>query len=197
MDAFAALADPVRRDLLRRLARGPARVVDLAAEHPISRPAVSKHLRLLSDAGLVTADDRGRERHYRTATAGLAPVRALLDELREQGYDAVVLVAHSQGSALSAAALCGDRYRRDPEGAAPWGDEFGVLPWPPDDRPARVTGLMTFGCPVRQLYEADRPGYATGSLLLTVVAALVGVTAGALAAHAALGSDHRVRDGAR
>ncbi|HET9420183.1 MAG TPA: metalloregulator ArsR/SmtB family transcription factor [Nocardioides sp.] len=81
MDAFAALADPVRRDLLRRLARGPARVVDLAAEQPISRPAVSKHLRLLSDAGLVTADEQGRERHYRAATAGLAPVRALLDEL--------------------------------------------------------------------------------------------------------------------
>ena len=65
MDAFAALADPVRRDLLRRLARGPARVVDLAADHPISRPAISRHLRLLSEAGLVTADDHGRERHYR------------------------------------------------------------------------------------------------------------------------------------
>ena len=81
MDAFAALADPVRRDLLRRLALGPARVVDLAAEHPISRPAVGKHLRLLSDAGLVTADDHGRERHYRAAPTGLGPVRALLDEL--------------------------------------------------------------------------------------------------------------------
>ncbi len=81
MDAFAALADPVRRDLLRRLARGPARVVDLAGEHPISRPAVSRHLRLLSEAGLVTADEHGRERHYRAATAGLAPVRALLGEL--------------------------------------------------------------------------------------------------------------------
>ena len=57
MDAFAALADPVRRDLLRRLAPGPARVVDLAAEHPISRPAISRHLRLLTEAGL--ADRRG------------------------------------------------------------------------------------------------------------------------------------------
>lgn len=81
MDAFAALADPVRRDLLRRLARGPARVVDLAAEHPISRPAVSKHLRLLTEAGLVRADERGRERHYRAVPDGLAPVRALLEEL--------------------------------------------------------------------------------------------------------------------
>jgi DNA-binding transcriptional ArsR family regulator len=81
MDAFAALADPVRRDLLRRLARGPARVVDLAAEHPISRPAVSKHLRLLTEAGLASADDRGRERHYRAVLEGLAPVRTLLEEL--------------------------------------------------------------------------------------------------------------------
>jgi DNA-binding transcriptional ArsR family regulator len=81
MDAFAALADPVRRDLLRRLACGPARVVDLAAEHPISRPAVSKHLRLLTEAGLASADDHGRERHYRAVPDGLAPVRALLDEL--------------------------------------------------------------------------------------------------------------------
>lgn len=81
MDAFAALADPVRRDLLRRLTRGPARVVDLAAEHPISRPAISKHLRLLMDAGLATADDLGRERHYRSLPTGLAPVRELLEEL--------------------------------------------------------------------------------------------------------------------
>jgi DNA-binding transcriptional ArsR family regulator len=81
MDVFAALADPVRRDLLRRLASGPARVVDLAAEHPISRPAVSKHLRLLTEAGLASADERGRERHYRAEAAGLEPVRALLAEL--------------------------------------------------------------------------------------------------------------------
>jgi DNA-binding transcriptional ArsR family regulator len=81
VDAFAALADPVRRDLLRRLALGPARVVDLAAEHPISRPAVSKHLRVLTEAGLASADDRGRERHYRALPGGLAPIRALLDEL--------------------------------------------------------------------------------------------------------------------
>ncbi|UMG91665.1 metalloregulator ArsR/SmtB family transcription factor [Nocardioides sp. TF02-7] len=81
MDPFVALGDPTRRDLLRRLADGPVRVVDLAAEHAISRPAISKHLRVLADAGLVSADDRGRERHYRLERAGLTPVRALLDEL--------------------------------------------------------------------------------------------------------------------
>lgn len=81
MDAFEALADPVRRAILRRLARGPARVVDLAADHDISRPAVSKHLRLLGEAGLVTAEPRGRERHYRLTPEGLGPVQQLLDEL--------------------------------------------------------------------------------------------------------------------
>jgi DNA-binding transcriptional ArsR family regulator len=81
MDAFAALADPVRRDLLRRLGAGPARVVDLAADHPISRPAISKHLRLLADAGLATAEDHGRERHYRLDRSGLGPVHELLAAL--------------------------------------------------------------------------------------------------------------------
>ena len=81
MDVFAAIADPVRRDLLRTLARGSARVVDLAAEHPISRPAVSKHLRVLTEAGLVTAEDRGRERHYRLVAGPLTEVRALLADL--------------------------------------------------------------------------------------------------------------------
>ncbi len=74
MDAFAAIADPVRRVILDRLATGPVRVVDLAATHDISRPAISRHLRVLGDAGLVTAEDRGRERHYRLARSGLAPV---------------------------------------------------------------------------------------------------------------------------
>ncbi|MEO9325678.1 metalloregulator ArsR/SmtB family transcription factor [Nocardioides sp. C4-1] len=82
MDPFSALADPVRRDLLRALSDGPARVVDLAAARPISRPAVSKHLRLLVEAGLATAEERGRERHYALVPAGLLPVQALLDELR-------------------------------------------------------------------------------------------------------------------
>lgn len=81
MDPFAALADPVRRDLVVRLARGPARVVDLAAAHAISRPAISRHLRLLTEAGLVTAEDRGRERHYRLERSGLAPVADLLAAL--------------------------------------------------------------------------------------------------------------------
>ncbi|MBM7367159.1 ArsR/SmtB family transcription factor [Gordonia hydrophobica] len=81
MDAFEALADPIRRSLLRRLRRGPARVVDLSAEHSISRPAISKHLRLLAEAGLVQAVPSGRERHYHLVIAGFEPLRTYLDEL--------------------------------------------------------------------------------------------------------------------
>jgi DNA-binding transcriptional ArsR family regulator len=81
MDVFSAIADPVRRDLLRVLAGGSARVVDLAAGREISRPAVSKHLRVLSQAGLVDAADLGRERHYRLRAEGLGPLADLLTEL--------------------------------------------------------------------------------------------------------------------
>ncbi|MGW5570543.1 ArsR/SmtB family transcription factor [Nocardia thailandica] len=82
MDVFEALADPVRRDLLARLTGGAARVVDLAAEHPISRPAISKHLRLLTEAGLVRAENHGRERHYTIEPAGLVPLLDYLDRVR-------------------------------------------------------------------------------------------------------------------
>lgn len=81
MDPFAALADPVRRDLVVRLSRGTARVVDLTAEHAISRPAISRHLRVLTEAGLVSAEDRGRERHYRLETGGLDVVTDWLARL--------------------------------------------------------------------------------------------------------------------
>ena len=85
MDVFDALADPIRRELLRRLARQPSRVVDLAADHPVSRPAISRHLRILSQAGLVTADDRGRERHYHLEPGPLRAVTELVVELTSQG----------------------------------------------------------------------------------------------------------------
>ena len=81
MDVFVALADPVRRSLLDEMASGPMRVTDLAALHPISRPAISRHLRLLSEAGLVAAEDRGRERHYALVPSALSPVASLLERL--------------------------------------------------------------------------------------------------------------------
>lgn len=82
MDIFDALADPVRRAVLLQLVGGPARVVDLAAPQPISRPAISRHLRKLTDVGLVEAEDLGRERHYSLRTEPLATVDTLLRGLR-------------------------------------------------------------------------------------------------------------------
>lgn len=82
VDVFGALADPVRRDLLRSLSLAPARVVDLAASRPVSRPAISKHLRVLTEVGLARAETRGRERHYAVSHTGLAPVQQLLDDLQ-------------------------------------------------------------------------------------------------------------------
>ena len=82
VDVFSALADPVRRELLTRLAAAPARVVDLAADQPISRPAISRHLRVLTDAGLASATDAGRERHYALRTEPLTEVDELLGRLR-------------------------------------------------------------------------------------------------------------------
>ena len=85
MDPFPALADPVRRALLARLAdEGPTRVVDLHRGHAVSRPAISRHLRVLQEAGLVGAEDRGRERWYALAPAGLGPVRRWLDALERR-----------------------------------------------------------------------------------------------------------------
>jgi DNA-binding transcriptional ArsR family regulator len=81
VDIFTALADPVRRSLLSDLAREPRRVVDLAATRSISRPAVSKHLRVLLQVGALTVTDRGRERIYALERAALAPVASYVAEL--------------------------------------------------------------------------------------------------------------------
>jgi DNA-binding transcriptional ArsR family regulator len=70
---FEALADPTRRELLRRLTDdGPTTPTALAADLPISRQAVSKHLSALSEAGLVRAEQQGRERRYRATVAPLS-----------------------------------------------------------------------------------------------------------------------------
>ncbi len=75
-DIFDAIASPVRRALLDMLADGARSVHDLAAPFDMRRPAVSQHLRVLRDAGLVTEERGGRERHYRLDTS---PLRAVTD----------------------------------------------------------------------------------------------------------------------
>jgi DNA-binding transcriptional ArsR family regulator len=93
VDIFGALADPVRRSLLGDLGDGPRRVVDLAAGRSISRPAVSKHLRLLLDTGAVTVTDRGRERVYTLDRSALEPVAAYVAGLTARPIDGQALDA--------------------------------------------------------------------------------------------------------
>jgi DNA-binding transcriptional ArsR family regulator len=76
-----ALADPTRRKILERLRGGPLSVNALASGLPVSRPAVSQHLRILAGAGLVTLERVGNRRIYRLALGAPAPVKEYLDWL--------------------------------------------------------------------------------------------------------------------
>lgn len=77
--AWAALADPTRRTIFERLIEHPSPVGELASELPVSRPAVSQHLRVLKDAGLVVDKRAGKQRIYQVDPNGLAALRAELD----------------------------------------------------------------------------------------------------------------------
>ncbi len=77
--ALDALGDATRRAILEQLRSGPLAVGEIAAGLPVSRPAVSQHLRVLKDAGLVSERQVGTRRLYRLEPDGLAVVRAYLD----------------------------------------------------------------------------------------------------------------------
>jgi DNA-binding transcriptional ArsR family regulator len=80
-DPFDALGDPHRRAIVELLRRGDRSVGELAADLPISRPAVSRHLRLLKDAGLVSDRADGTRRLYRLQDEGIEAVRAYLEQV--------------------------------------------------------------------------------------------------------------------
>lgn len=82
-DAFSAIADPNRRFFLEELRRGPKTVNELAAGVPISRPAVSQHLKALLDAGLVEARADGTRRIYSIVPAGFRQLNLWLDQFWE------------------------------------------------------------------------------------------------------------------
>jgi DNA-binding transcriptional ArsR family regulator len=83
MDVFAAVADPARREVLTALAGGDLSAGEVAALFPVSRPAVSRHLRVLREAGLVRDELVGRRRLYRLDRDGLAPITAWLAALAD------------------------------------------------------------------------------------------------------------------
>ena len=84
---FAALADPTRRAVFERIAERPQTVGALAARLPVSRPAVSQHLKVLKQAGLVADEPRGTSRIYRIDPHGLGPIRRWLDEQWERSLE--------------------------------------------------------------------------------------------------------------
>lgn len=77
--ALAALADPTRRAVFERLTKGPAAVGEIARALPVSRPAVSQHLKVLKEAGMVVARAEGTRRVYQIDPAGLGVIRQWLD----------------------------------------------------------------------------------------------------------------------
>jgi DNA-binding transcriptional ArsR family regulator len=91
-DEWSALGDRTRRTIVERLAERPRSVGELADELPVSRPAVSQHLKVLKDAGLVAERTSGTKRIYRLNPAGVAALRDQLDTFWRQalaGYQDV------------------------------------------------------------------------------------------------------------
>ena len=84
VEGFAALGDPTRREIFARIAERPRAVGELADELPVSRPAVSQHLKVLKKAGLVVDRPEGNRRIYRADPAGVAAMRAQLETFWSQ-----------------------------------------------------------------------------------------------------------------
>ena len=76
---MSALGDPTRRAILERLLKGPLPVGELARQFPVSRPAISQHLRVLKEAGLVSERRNGTRRLYRARPESIAQLRAYLE----------------------------------------------------------------------------------------------------------------------
>ena len=83
-DGWTALGDPTRREIFRRLVEHPQAVGEIARDLPVSRPAVSQHLRVLKSARLVIDEANGNRRIYRVDPEGLAALRADLERFWTQ-----------------------------------------------------------------------------------------------------------------
>jgi DNA-binding transcriptional ArsR family regulator len=98
-DTLTALADPTRRNVFERLVSGPLSVAELAEGLPVSRPAVSQHLRVLKEAGLVLDRPNGTRRLYQLNPVGLGALRDYLDRFWEQSLAAFKVAAESGSDA--------------------------------------------------------------------------------------------------
>ena len=91
-----ALGDPTRRAIFERLGRGPQAVGELASELPVSRPAVSQHLKVLKDAGLVIDRPDGTRRLYQLNPTGIEAMRAYFDAFWNQALTAFKLAVEKE-----------------------------------------------------------------------------------------------------
>jgi DNA-binding transcriptional ArsR family regulator len=96
--ALTALADPTRREIFERVAARPRAVGELADEMPVTRPAVSQHLKVLSEAGLVAARPDGTRRIYSLDPRGLAGLRDYLDGFWQRSLTAFARAAEEQSN---------------------------------------------------------------------------------------------------
>jgi len=94
--ALTALADPTRRALLELIASNPNNVASLAKHFPVSRPAISQHLKVLQDARLVKAEVAGTKRIYQIDQSGLAAVRGYLDQFWDDALGAFAAEIRNQ-----------------------------------------------------------------------------------------------------
>jgi DNA-binding transcriptional ArsR family regulator len=90
---LAALADPTRRAIFERLAKAPGSVGEVARELPVSRPAVSQHLKVLKSAGLVSDQAAGTRRVYSVDPAGIAAIRDYFEQFWQQSLSRFAAVA--------------------------------------------------------------------------------------------------------
>jgi DNA-binding transcriptional ArsR family regulator len=88
LDRLGALGDPTRRSIFERLVTRPMAVGELADELPVSRPAVSQHLKVLKEVGLVMDQANGTRRVYRVDPRGVDALRAYLDQLWDKALSA-------------------------------------------------------------------------------------------------------------
>jgi DNA-binding transcriptional ArsR family regulator len=97
-NAMDALGDPTRRAIFEQLRQGPRAVGEIASELPVSRPAVSQHLRVLKEAGLVTERRDGTRRLYRLDPDGLGEVRHYFDAFWDAALAAFAAAANEERS---------------------------------------------------------------------------------------------------
>ena len=96
-DAIQALGDPTRRTVFERLREGPRPVGELARGLPVSRPAVSQHLKVLREAGLVRERREGTRNYYSVNGDGLADLRAYFEGFWDETLTAFKAAAESEG----------------------------------------------------------------------------------------------------